>query len=92
MTAFEYAERHFGVDSAYLVFEDRSNPAVDSVEKALTDRNVPCTLQSEDLIADLQCLLGAHHIVRSYGTSVKRLRFSQSIAKLFRIRPLLYAA
>ncbi len=76
ITAFEYAQRHFGVDSACLVFEDRSNPAVDSVEKALTERNVPCTLQSEDLITDLQCLLGAHHIVRSYGT------FCEAIAVL----------
>ena len=66
--AFEFAECRLGVDSACLVFEDRSNPAIEIVEKELTGRNVPCILQSGDVLADLRCLLGAHHIVRSHGT------------------------
>jgi hypothetical protein len=68
IAALEFAQRHFGVDSACLVFEDRSNPAIDNVEHELARRHVPCTLQSADLIADLRFLLGAQHIVQSYGT------------------------
>ena len=68
IAAFEYVQRHCGVDSACLVFEDRTNPALECVERELAKRNVPCALQSADLIADLRCLLGASHIVRPYGS------------------------
>jgi hypothetical protein len=73
MAAFEYAQRHLGVDSACLVFEDRSNPAVECVERELARHNVPCTLQSADLVSDVRCLLGACHVVRPFGTFVEAI-------------------
>jgi len=76
LTAFDFAQRNLGVDSACLVFEDRSNPAVDSVERELAARGVRYQLQSADLLTDLRCLLAASHVVPSYGT------FCEAIALL----------
>ncbi len=76
LKAFDYAQRQLGVESACLVFQDRTNPAVDCVAKELAARGVPCRLQSTDLKTDLSCLLGATHIVPSYGT------FCEAIALL----------
>jgi hypothetical protein len=58
------------------VFEDRTNPAVDCVERELAARGVRYQLQSADLKTDLRCLLAASHIVPSYGT------FCEAIALL----------
>jgi hypothetical protein len=76
LAAFEHAQQHFGVDSVCLVFEDHANPAIDCVARALASRGVPCRLQSADVITDLKTLLGASHLVPSYGT------FCEAIAVL----------
>jgi hypothetical protein len=64
----EHACRHLGVDSACLVFEDRSNPTVDIVQSELTKLGIPITLQSATVSQDLVTLLSAHHLVAPYGT------------------------
>jgi len=64
----EHACRHLGVNSAYLVFEDRSNPTVDIVQNELTKLGIPITLQSATISQDLVTILSAHHLVAPYGT------------------------
>jgi FkbH-like protein len=76
IAALEYAQRHLGVDRVCLVFEDRSNPAMDCVEREMAARGIACQTQSADWLTDLRFLLGASHIVQSYGT------FCEAIAML----------
>ncbi len=68
MNCVEYACRHLGVDHAYLVFEDRSNPAVDLVATELIRRGIPTTQQSASVFQDLVTVLSAHHLVAPNGT------------------------
>lgn len=68
VTALEHAQKHLGVDSVQLVFQGRENPAVEEVERYLSNRGVPFSCQSADLPADLRCLFGARHLVAPYGT------------------------
>jgi hypothetical protein len=83
VTVFEHARRQFDVDRACLVFEDRSNPALERVAAELAEQHVPFTLQSADLSTDLRCLLGADHIVRPYGTFCEAIAMLSSHCRSF---------
>jgi hypothetical protein len=66
--AFSHAQRRLGVDTAHLVFEDRSNPCVDLVADHLSRFNIPFTLQSATVFEDLASVLSAHHLIAPFGT------------------------
>lgn len=69
---YEMAIRHtldsMGVRNVVLVFEDRANPAIAVTERFLQSYGVPFRAQSSHFVDDLACLLGAHHLVASFGT------------------------
>jgi hypothetical protein len=66
--ALEYAVRRLGVSAAHLVFEDRTNPAVDAVIEHLIAAGIPYSLQSSSVFQDIVSLMSAHHLVAAYGT------------------------
>ncbi len=68
LRAVDYAVARLGVDFVHLVFEDRTNPAVDVVEQALAARGIGYTAQSASLIEDMATLVSAQHIVAGHGT------------------------
>jgi hypothetical protein len=68
LLALDYAVRRLAVHSVQLVFEDRSNPAVDVVIAALQARGMAFSVQSAALFEDVAALLGARHLVAAYGT------------------------
>jgi len=68
LRAVDFAVSRLGIDFVHLVFEDRTNPAVDAVEQALSARGIAYATQSASLIEDMASLVSAHHIVAGHGT------------------------
>lgn len=66
--AIRYGLASMAVRDVVLVFEDRANPAIATTERFLRSHGVPFRIQSSRFVEDLACLLGAHHLVASFGT------------------------
>jgi hypothetical protein len=66
--ALGYAVRRLNVSAVHLVFEDRTNPAVDAVIEHLNASGMPYSLQSSSVFQDIVSLMSAHHLVAAYGT------------------------
>jgi hypothetical protein len=67
-TAIAHLRDSFGIADVRLVFEDRSNPAIDLTETWLRDQAIPFSIQSSDLESDAACLATATHLVASVST------------------------
>jgi hypothetical protein len=66
--AIEYAFANLGVSAVQVVYQDKSNPAVDVVSEYLSDRGIPFSMQSASVLLDIATIMSAHHIVAAYGT------------------------
>jgi hypothetical protein len=66
--AFEFARERFGVTQAQIVYEDRANPAIASVERYFDSRNIAFRSQSGSIEEDAATLQGARHLVIPYGS------------------------
>jgi hypothetical protein len=64
------------IDRVKLVFEDRGNPCVDTLEQFLVAEAIPFRTQSGTLLADLSALVDAPHLVFGFGT------FGYSVCRL----------
>ncbi len=68
----------------WLVFEDRSNPCIDTTETALRKRGVDVILQSGCLADDLRVLMSARRIVAGRGTFVQMIgHLSSCLDKIY---------
>lgn len=56
------------IDKVCIVFEDRLNPCVDAFEAWLSDRSIPCRMQSGTLAQDMATIVNASHVVFGTGT------------------------
>lgn len=68
LAALDHAVRSRTFDSIELVYEDRSNPAIEVVEAGLDDRGLAFASRSSTLGADLNRVFSATCIISSYGT------------------------
>jgi hypothetical protein len=64
------------IDRVRLVFEDRGNPCVDTLEQFLVAEGIPFRTQSGTLWEDLSALVDAPHLVFGFGT------FGYSVCRL----------
>lgn len=76
--AAEHVTAQYPIDHIELVYEDRTNPALEIVEEYLSRRNYPFTSAGGDVATDIRRLSSANYIVASYGT------FTETIALLSR--------
>jgi hypothetical protein len=74
--ALEYARENLGVTAAHVVYQDKSNPALDVVLNHLSSSGIAFSVQSSTTFRDLTTIMSAHHIVSGYGT------FCEAIALL----------
>jgi len=74
--ALEYGTRRLGITAVHLVYEDKTNPAVDIVIDHLTAVGMTFSEQSASIFADVVSLMSAHHLVAAHGT------FCEAIALL----------
>lgn len=56
------------IDYVSITCEDRLNPCIDALDRHLTDRAIPCRIQSGSLREDVGFLTGARHLMFGFGT------------------------
>lgn len=68
ITAIEACRQAFGAGDVRIVYQGLANPALQALVGELLRRRIPFAAQSASVSADLGTILGATHLVTSYGT------------------------
>lgn len=88
-SAFDHARAHLGVTSARIVYQDRSNPALEIVEQHFSRHGIPYVSASGSLEQDTATLRGARHLAIPYGTFGESMALlSSRLRSLFSFRTL----
>jgi len=64
----EDARERLGITRVLLVFEDRKNPCVDSLEKYVVQSGLTLEMQSGTFLEDVSALMSAKNLAFGYGT------------------------
>jgi hypothetical protein len=81
--ALEYGIRRLGITAVHLVYEDKTNPAVDIVIEHLTAIGMTFSEQSANIFADVVSLMSAHHLVAANGTFCEAIALLSPITRSY---------
>lgn len=81
--AVEFAIMNLAISHVHVVYQDKSNPAVDAVIEYLKRRMISFSTQSATTKRDIATILSAHHIVAAYGTFCEAISLLSSQVKSY---------
>jgi hypothetical protein len=81
--AFEFAVLRLAISAVHLVFEDKTNPAVDVVIDYLSGRGICYSYQSSSLFEDAITVMSGHHIVAGYGTFCEAIGLMSNVIETY---------